>query len=169
MNRFALFLSLYGSLFFLGAFLSVYWGKVAYTRFVTLRVGRSRDHAALSVWARIKIEAERYLGDRYFILALGLFLLAAGMLWIHSGRIYGNVVHGLSVILRQPEGIGIGVGLGLTLIASLLFVLLADLEKHPPHWFWLKMMGGLTVVWFFLCFALVDYLPLERHWNNIPF
>lgn len=130
---------LYGSLLIVGGFLAVFWGQFA----------RKRLHSIEHAWYR----------DRYFILATGFAIWTSGQVILNIGRLVGNLTHGLSAIMLRPEGLVIAGGLLLVLGGSFLFVWLADLERHPPRWHYLRAMGIATALWMVIAGALSDYVP----------
>lgn len=130
---------LYGSLLIVGAFLAVFWGLFA----------RKRLNVIEHPWYR----------DRYFILALGFAIWTSGQVVLNVGRLIGNLTHGLSAIMLRPEGLVISLGLLMVLAGSLLFVWLADLERHPPRWYYLRAMGIATALWLVAAAFLSDYVP----------
>ncbi len=136
----ALVLWLYGSLLIVGGFLATFWFKFAAKRSAAI------EH--------------RWFKDRYLILASGLALWTAGQVILNTGRLIGNVVHGLSSIMLRIEGWFIALGLLLVLGASFFFVWLADLEEHPPRWRYLRGMAIATLAWAAVAAILPQYMPM---------
>lgn len=147
MPRIVIFIFLYGALFMFGVFLSLFWGKVARLR--------------------LRVIEHSWRHDGYFILAASLFFFALGAVLVNVGRAIGNVLHGPSPILERPEGLLILSGLAFTLIGASFMVWLADLEKRPPTWFWLKVMGALTLVWLAVTLIIAPFTPLDQIWPEL--
>jgi hypothetical protein len=147
MSRELLFLYLYGMLALSAAFLAAFWGWFAYKR-----------HRAL--------EGRPGL-DRYFLLSAGLALDAIGGVFVFGTRVAANIHYGLSKALTGWEGLGIAVGLLMMLCAKVLLVWLADLEREPPVWTWLKWMGVFTILWGVAAVLFAGMMP-EADTRVIP-
>lgn len=132
------FIWIYGATFILGVFLSIFWTER------TVRYGRTAPS-----WTEAKV-----------ILCGSLALLTIGITITDSARSFGNIHYGLSTLLQRTEGTVIGVGLLFTFIASLGFVLLADLESRPPNWRWFKIMALLTALWAVASRWVAHHAPL---------
>lgn len=131
--RFFTFVFLYGMLSLSGLFLSVFWG------IVTAR--------------RVKQIADRGLRhDRYFWLAFSLALNSIGSVVLFGTRAGSNIRFGLSQMLYGIDGLLIATGLIVVLLAKVMMVWLADLERPKPRWLW--TMGATTLVWTLICLGL---------------
>lgn len=142
MSRAWVFLFLYGALTLVGAFLSIFWTRVSFKRLREID-GRWR-------WSR----------DRYFILAAAIAVSSFGLVLVDAGRIVGNILHGLSPILQKAEAYVIGAGLAILLLGYWKMVWLADLERDPPNFKWVKIGGLVTAIWFAASLALAPHIPL---------
>ncbi len=136
-----IFMFLYGSLFIIGVFLSVFWTNV------TLARSRVIDDR----WSKYT--------DRHVILAAGVAFSALGVAIHSGGRIFGNLAFGLSPILQSKDATVIGLGLFMLLCGSLIMVWLADLETQPPMWRWLKTVAVLSIMWALAALALAPTVP----------
>jgi len=136
-----IFMFLYGSLFIIGVFLSIFWTNVTLTR---SRVIADR-------WSKYT--------DRHVILAAGVAFSALGVAIHSGGRIFGNLAFGLSPILQSKDATVIGIGLTMLLCGSLIMVWLADLETQPPNWRWLKTVSVLSIMWALASLALAPTVP----------
>lgn len=133
------FLFLYGMLAFMGAFLVAFWG-------VTAR-------------RRIEIITHPWYQDRYAILCLAIALFTVGTAVDAGARMWGNLQHGLSPILKRLEGEFIGVGMTFVLLGLTTLIWLADLERIPPRYSWLLGMAAVTVIWAIGCLVLAPFVP----------
>lgn len=125
-----LFVFLYGALFVMGAFLAPFWFGLA----------RKRAQRIEGRWT--------LRTDRYFVLALAIGTMALGDTMVFGGRTYGNLVYGLSSILRDGlDAVIIGTGLAIILLGKGMMVWLADLEKEPAVWTWTKWLTASTIAW----------------------
>lgn len=143
-SREFLFIGLYGILVLTAAFLFAFWGWFAIKRYRKLAPRQARS-------------------DRYFLLASGLALDAGGGAIVFGFAIFANASYGLSRALVSAEGIGIAIGLLVMLASKVLFVWLADLEREPPVWTWLKWMGVLTIAWGLASFVIAGQMPDPRY------
>lgn len=132
--RFLVFLLLYGMLALSGAFLTVYWGIIA--------SHRVRAIGALDV--RL---------DRVFWIAGALSISNLGLVLIAASRAWSNGVYGLSSNLTGATGSLIGLGLMVMLLAQVMMVWLADLERSRPLWLW--GMAMVSLVWSLVCVLVV--------------
>lgn len=141
MIRAWVFLFLYGALTLVGTFLSIFWARVA--------VARWRVIGARWPWHR----------DRYFILATAVATSSVGLVLVDGGRIAGNLMYGLSPILQRSEAWVIGAGLLLLLAGYWQMVWLADLEREPPNFRWVKVGLAVTTIWAAASLALAPKVP----------
>jgi hypothetical protein len=131
--RLWVFMFLYGLLAITGGFLTVFWGMVTFRRFKSL-------------------PAQELRMDRYFWLAASLAVNSVGSMILFGGRAWVNAIFGISQNLLGASGLVIGVGLVLVLLAKIMMVWLADLERAKPLWLW--GMGGMTLLWSIVCVTL---------------
>jgi len=125
-----LFVFLYGALFLAGTFLCPFWAALA----------RKRAQRVAGRWT--------LRSDRYFMLASAISVLSFGDTMEFGARTWGNVTLGLSPILRNGvDAVLIGTGLATVLVAKLMLVWLADLEREPPVWSWTRFAAVATVSW----------------------
>lgn len=139
MDSAGLFVFLYGAPTLVGIFLAAFWAVFA------IRRAREITHP----WRH----------DRAFILSAAIAVIATGVVSTFGARAVGNLIYGISPILRHKEAYFIGLGLVLALIGFLLMAWLADLEKHPPKWTWLRAMLGLTALWAAVVAILAPGIP----------
>lgn len=144
MLRQGFFIFAYGSLLILGAFLSVFWLKVTHKRHGSTPLGSFGEP------------------DRYAVLSFAIHVMAVGMLLNFAGRLYGNVLHGLSNVLVRGEGWVIGAGLWMMMGGSLMLVWLADLEVHPPKFSWLKITLAACLIWLVATVIVLPYVPIVQ-------
>lgn len=136
------FLFLYGASALTGLFLAVFW-----TRFAISRC-RNVSHPCRK--------------DRVFVLSSSIALVSAGMVLIDGARAVGNAEFGLSSILQRDEAYFIAAGLFLAILGFLKMTWLADLEKHPPKWSWLRAMIGVTLLWAVIAFLIAPGVPFAH-------
>lgn len=127
MARVWLFIFLYGVTTIISFFLTVFWTRLAIVR------AREINHSIFK--------------DKAFVLAAAIATVAGGTMLMHGARVVGNLDYGLSLILRNGDAYAVAIGLVLCIIGFLKMTWLADLEKHPPKWTWLRAMLGATVLW----------------------
>jgi hypothetical protein len=132
--RILVFLLLYGMLALTGGFLFVYWGLCA--------ARRVRALGAITI---------RF--DRVFWIALALSVSNLGLTLLALGRAFTNGMYGLSSNLTGGPGFAIGTGLMIMLVAQIVMVWLADLERARPLWLW--GMAGISLLWSLVCVLLV--------------
>lgn len=133
------FLFLYGTVAFMGLFLVIFWGLTA----------KRRIAAITHPWYQ----------DRYSILSLSIAGLTIGLMLETGARMFGNVMSGLSPILRRVEGDYIAMGIVFSLFGLCGLVWLADLERDPPRYSWLLGMLVLTGIWAVACFYILPHVP----------
>ena len=128
--RESLFVFLYGALFLVDLFLGPFWAALA----------NKRRHRIAGRWT--------LASDRYYMLALSISVLSFGETLVFGARTWGNMMLGLSAILRSGwDAVIIGVGLAVVLVGKAMLVWLADLEREPPVWTWTRWAAIMTVLW----------------------
>lgn len=142
MVRAFIFIFLYGATVLTSLFLALFWAKMAFNR-------KREIHWP---WSH----------DRYFMLASGISICATGLFLIDAGRLYGNIVHGLSRILERGEAWVIGTGLIILAFGGLGLVRLADMETDPATWAWTKLIAATSVVWLVATFFIVPHVPFVK-------
>lgn len=121
---------LYGALFLVGLFLAPFWAVLA----------RKRAKRVAGRWT--------LRSDRYFMLAAAIAVLCAGDTLVFFARALGNIVYGISAILRDRWDAPIIIcGLTTVLVGKGMLVWLADLEREPPLWTWSRWAALATVTW----------------------
>lgn len=90
----------------------------------------------------------RSFRDRYFLLCLESALISSGLAVSYTTRTVVGLTYGFSTAIVHGAS-GVILALGLTLLASgmVLMVFVADLDTHPPKWYWTKYAIVATIVW----------------------
>jgi hypothetical protein len=132
--HFLIFLLMYGMLALSGVFLAIYWGFAA----------ARRIKAVGPVDVRM---------DRVFWIASSLAINNFGLAILAAGRAWTNSIYGPPSDTPGSTGFVIGTGLMVILLAQVMMVWLADLERARPLWLW--GMTGISLLWSLVCVALV--------------
>jgi hypothetical protein len=139
MDRVWIFMFLGGMSTLIGLMLSTFWTHLAY--------------------CRARLIAHPKHKDRTFVLAASIATLSAGVTVADGWRTWGNIEYGLSESLRSPDAYFVAAGLVIAILGMVGMVWLADLEKHPPRWTWLRTMIGVTVLWAVISALLAPGVP----------
>lgn len=132
--RESFFLFLYGILTLTCLFLTVFWRRMTRERI------NSIDHP--------------WFQDRYTIFTGSITFLAAGLGLIYATAGIGLVLYGPSPTILRLTVIPIVAGLVLILAGATGMVWLADLQRIPPNYRWLKIGTAIAAAWALLSCAI---------------
>jgi len=141
--RVTTFIFLYGLVFIVGTFLSIFWTRAVVVRYLAVK-GR---------WT--------WWEDRSLILSAGIALSAVGLVLVYASRLMLNLFYDLTPILQGWEAWPVAIGLVFMLSGHLFLVWLADLEIDPPRWGWLKGMVLISIAWLAASIYLAPLVPLH--------